>query len=398
MLKAANTSIEHALRLFNGAGVTVGLLVPTETGYKKSIMDATLSMRSFLHETGIHDYATQPQGPDAKVLVPANFVLPDKFVKTTASLYRPITKKGDPRIWFSQLTHYCSPTDLLAIIALRGELFIFNMSNANIVQAFGIPGSCPYEILAECSEIISPIAKELLDKLHEIHRRGFIQGISHGDTNVGMTLENLLGIEPNTSKKPDYKGIELKTSRKLGQTVQKISRTKKVTLFTKTPDWERSKFDAHQILEKFGYIVNNRLQLYCTVSEKPNPQGLYLDAQNEVDLFNRAKTESYTGDVAVWSLEDLKSQFSLKHNETFWVQASSQISDSKEFFQYDLVRHTRKPNVSNLASLIDAGIVTLDYTLSLKPNGTIRDHGYLFRTTSDKFAHIFPLERVYELG
>ena len=113
MLKAANTSVEHALRLFNGAGVTVGLLVPTETGYKKSIMDATLSMRSFLHEAGIHDYAMQLQGPDAKVCVPANFVLPDKFVKTTASLYRPVTKKGDPRIWFSKLTHYCSPTDLL---------------------------------------------------------------------------------------------------------------------------------------------------------------------------------------------------------------------------------------------------------------------------------------------
>ena len=240
MLKAANTSVEQALRLFNSAGVTVGLLVPTETGCKKSIMDATLSMRSFLHEVGIHDYAMQSQGPEAKVLVPASFVLPDRFVKTSASLYRPNTKQGDPRIWFSKLTHYCTPTDLLAIIALRGELFVFNMSDANVVQAFGVPGSCPYEILAECSEIISPVASELLNKLREIHRRGFIQGISHGDTNVGMTLENLLGIEPNTSKSPDYKGIELKTSRQLGQAVQKISKTKKVTLFTKTPDWERS--------------------------------------------------------------------------------------------------------------------------------------------------------------
>ncbi|MBQ9693148.1 MAG: MvaI/BcnI restriction endonuclease family protein [Kiritimatiellae bacterium] len=398
MLKAANTSVEQALRLFNGAGITVGLLVPTETGCKKSIMDATLSMRSFLHEAEIHNYATQQQGLEAKAIVSANFVLPDRLVKTSASLYRPITKKGDPRIWFSRLTHYCAPTDLLAVIALRGELFVFNMSEVNVVQAFGIPGSCPHEILSECAEIISPIAKELLDKLREIHRRGFIQGISHGDFNVGVTLENLLGIKPNTSQNPDYKGIELKASRKLGQAVHKISKTKKVTLFTKTPDWERSKFNAHQILEKFGYVVNNRLQLYCTVSDKPNSQGLYLDAHDEIDLFNKAKTASYTGDVAVWSLEGLKKQFSLKHNETFWVQASSQISDGKEFFQYDLVRHTRKPNVSNLASLIDAGIVTLDYSLSLKPNGKIRDHGYLFRTTSDKFAHIFPLERVYELG
>ena len=32
MLKAANTSVEEALRLFNGAGIPTGLLVPTLTG------------------------------------------------------------------------------------------------------------------------------------------------------------------------------------------------------------------------------------------------------------------------------------------------------------------------------------------------------------------------------
>ena len=39
MLKAANTSIDEALKLFNGAGVATGLLVPTATGLEKSIMD-----------------------------------------------------------------------------------------------------------------------------------------------------------------------------------------------------------------------------------------------------------------------------------------------------------------------------------------------------------------------
>ena len=115
MLKAANTSVEEALRLFNGAGIPTGLLVPTLTGYRKSIMDATLSMRDFLRETGVHEYSTQKQG--VKEYVSANFVMPDNCVKTTASLYRPLTKKGDPRIWFSKLTKYCKPTDLLAIVA-----------------------------------------------------------------------------------------------------------------------------------------------------------------------------------------------------------------------------------------------------------------------------------------
>ena len=396
MLKAANTSVDDALKLFNGAGVATGLLVPTVTGYKKSIMDATLSVRDFLRETGVHEYSTQKQG--IKRYVPANFVLSDKCVKTVASLYRPITKKGDPRIWFSKLTKYCKPTDLLAMIAYEGELYIFNMSNADVVRSFGVPGSCPYEILAGCSEVMSLEASELLSKLKKIHAQGYVPAVKHGDTAVGMTLENLLGIKPNSDKKPDYKGIELKTSRKLGKTVAGISKKKKVTLFANAPDWKRSNFDAMGVLKTFGYVEGGRLQLYCTVSNMINPQGLYLDAHNEIDLINKAKTEKYTGDVAVWALDVLKARLAEKHHETFWIQASSRIVDGKEYFQYDFVRHTRKPNTVNLASLFDAGIITLDYAMHIKPSGGVRDHGYLFRTTSDKFSHIFPLERVYDLS
>lgn len=399
MLKAANTSVEQALKLFNGAGITTGLLVPTETGFKKSIMDATLSFREFLHETGIHEYARQGQGPVNKVFVPAYFVLPDQCISSTTSLYRPITKMGDPRIWFKKLTKYCRPTDLLAVVAHAGELYVFNMSNEDVVRAFGIPGSCPYEILSKCSDVISPVASELLEKLKAIHARGYVAGRGHGDTDVGFTLESLLGIERNSSKAPDYKGIELKSSRHHGKVLgSKMSGTGNVTLFTETPDWKRSKFDALGILNQFGYIENGRRQLYCTISNAPNPQGLYLDASDEIDLINKAKSDGYTGDVAVWALETLKGRLAEKHQETFWVQASSKFYDGKEFYQYDFVRHTRKPNTANLGSMFDAGIITLNFTMHMKPNGKVRDHGYSFRTSKGKLSHIFPLERVYDLG
>lgn len=44
------------------------------------------------------------------------------------------------------------------------------------------------------------------------------------------------------------------------------------------------------------------------------------------------------------------------------------------------------------------GIITLDYAMYLKPSGGIRDHGYLFRTTSGKMKYIFPIEHVYDLA
>lgn len=397
MLKAANTSIEAALRLFNGAGITTGLLVPTPTGYHKSIMDATLSFRDFLHESGTHEYGEQRQGQENKVVLPARFVQPDRCIETTASLYRPNTKQGDPRIWFGKLTHYCKPTDLLAVIAHDGILYVFNMSNPELVNSFAIPGSYPYDILADCSETISPVARELLGKLRKIHALGFVEGIVPGDTNIGTTLERLLGIQANPRKTPDYKGIELKSSRIAAR--QRASSDKRVTLFTNTPDWKRSQFSAAEIIKIFGYPgEHGDRQLYCTIANVPNAQGLFLDASNEIDLINKAKTESYTGDVAVWALETLKTRLAEKHKETFWVQAVSKVYDGKEFFEYDFVKHTRKPNTSNLGSMFDSGIITLDYAMYIKPSGAVRDHGYLFRTTREKMKHIFPIERIYDLG
>ncbi len=401
MLKAANTSIEAALRLFNGAGVATGLLVPTETGYGKSIMDATLSFRDFLRNEGIHEYSSQGQGQENKVRVPAKLVYPNKCEDTQASLYRPNTKHGDPRIWFDNLKRYCKPTDLLAVLYHDGAMYVFNMSNVELVNSFAIPGSYPHDILLACSEIISPIASELLGKLRSIHRMGFVKGVSLGDTNVGMTLEYLLGIPPNSSKAPDYKGIELKTSRKHGDGGRRAVATssQRVTLFTQVPDWKRSKFSAADILNTFGYTKDrNGLQLYCTITNEPNRQGLYLDASDEIDLINKAKSSNYTGDVVVWALETLKRRLENKHTETFWIQASTEIRDGVEFFRYDSVRHTRKPNTDNLASMFDAGIITVDYAMHFKSNGSVRDHGYLFRTDRGNFSHIFPLEKNYSLS
>ena len=401
MLKAANTSVEAALRLFNGAGIATGLLVPTETGYRKSIMDATMSFRDFLKGEGIHEYSKQGQGQENKVFVPTRLVLPDRFIESQASLYRPITKHGDPRIWFSNLKTYCKPTDLLAVLYHDGAMYVFNMSNIELVNSFAIPGSYPHELLNACSEIISPVAIELLKKMKEIHNLGFVKGISHGDTNVGMTLENLLNIPPNSSKTPDYKGIELKSSRKQshGTKRKQSSNSQLMTLFTQVPDWKRSKFNAEDILNTFGYPGDKySLQLYCTISNVPNSQGLYLDASDEIDLINKAKHEKYTGDVVVWALEKLKQRLSSKHAETFWIQASTKIIDGCEFFRYDYVRHTRKPNTANIASMFDAGIITVDYAMHFRPNGSVRDHGYLFRTSRANFAHIFPLEKIYDLS
>lgn len=98
MLQRSDFPVPEALALLARHGVDAALLVPTATGLEKSIMDATEGLREYLLEAGYHDYSKQAQGTAAKVSRDVFFVGPSALERSTASLYRPETKSGDPRI------------------------------------------------------------------------------------------------------------------------------------------------------------------------------------------------------------------------------------------------------------------------------------------------------------
>ena len=71
MLARSDTPISGVLPLFAQKGIPVTFLVPTPTGYSKSIMDAIGDVRLFLKEAGLHDYDLQGQGQENKVIITA---------------------------------------------------------------------------------------------------------------------------------------------------------------------------------------------------------------------------------------------------------------------------------------------------------------------------------------
>ena len=58
MISMADTNLNTFLPTFASAGVPVAFLVPTPTGFGKSIMDATFSVRKLLFNAGVHDYSS----------------------------------------------------------------------------------------------------------------------------------------------------------------------------------------------------------------------------------------------------------------------------------------------------------------------------------------------------
>lgn len=395
MLSQSDVDITRVLERLNHLDLEVAFLVPTVTGIDKLIMDATLPVRRYLASAGCHDYSTQGQGQEHKVKVDAFLVHADRLEPTKASLYRPTTKQGDPRIWFDGLKKYASARNLLAILFLDGALYVINCSNSAALDSVAVPGSPLGEIVARVRNIEDPAAMELLGMLRDVEKMGFVQTLRPGSTGIGMTLETLLGIEANTSKAPDYKDIELKASR-----TRPRGATNRVTLFSQAPNWKLSPVgNAWNLLNRLGYVREERLQLYHQLDAvRPNSIGLLLEVDEDDGYLRQVHIDGGSRyHATTWELEKLRSRLVEKHPSTFWVKADTRGKGDKEEFHFSEVHYTRLPRAWNLEPLIEAGTITLDYTLSDK-NGRARDHGYLFKIHPKDLGSLFPPARVYKLA
>lgn len=387
------TTLEiNRIKLLTEKSVELCLIEPTGTGLEKSIMDATGSVRTYLKANNIHDFELQKQGQESKIQITSYLISSDSLLNSVASLYRPNTKKGDPRIWFKGLGSYSKSNDILGIIAFESKLYVLNITQLDLDKLIesNIPNPLQ-DLVNEINQISNEVAEELLILLNKIAAKGPVPAMLQADTAIGRTLESLLGIDINSSKKPDYKGIELKSYRD--------KRGNRKNLFAQVPDWNLSKFKSSaEILNAFGYRRGEDFKLYCTVSTLvSNSQGLKLKMDSEISQLIENSDKASVGDFVVWGLDTLHKRLLEKHNETFWIAADSVTIGGKEHFQYKKVEHTKKPIVSQFDILLEQGIITLDHLIKRKPTGSVVEKGPIFKIKPNALDLLFPPSQSYSL-
>lgn len=366
------------------------LVQVTATGLKKGIMDATAPMRTFFLEKGIHNYEEQQQGPSHKQHVKTIILDGYEAKETSTSLYRPLTKKGDPRLWIYGLKDFTKADDIHAICILNGQFYVINITTSDVEAIFtSTQQSYLKDIINEFYQVSSSISEELLNFFRNNSDRWFESEV-FADTGIGRTIETMLGISQNSNKTPDYKGIELKSHR------EKRS-SKKNVLFTQTPNWELSKLKSgKEIVSHYGYDCGDgRLTYQNTVQcNQPNAQGLGLNLELVKEWLELKHYGLKVDDVAVWTLKRLHGRLSEKHHETFWIEVETEIHDGKEYFRYSSIEHTRNPIIPQFDILLDAGIITVDLLLC-RPSG----HGdtYSFKIKKKGMPLLFPESLTYNL-
>jgi hypothetical protein len=396
VLTKSDFDITEAIRIFNQNAIEVTFIVPTAVGLGKSILDATFPVREFLREKEIHNYDGQLQGPEGKKIVDSYFVTATGLIPTAASLYRPRAKgkDGDPRIWFSKLPTYAQPNNLLAILPFETFLYVINVSDKQVLQSLNTIGSPLNDLLKKAKSIDENASSELILKLKDVAKLGWIRTIKHGDTGVGATLENCLGIQINSSKSPDYKGIEIKAKRS-----SRLKDKTRSTLFAQVANWEISALKSSaEILDNYGYVRNSIRRLNCSVSSiTPNSQGLVLKVDEHSDLLHELhRSERGEMPVVSWKFEILRQRLLTKHKETFWVGAQTSMKDGVEHFHYVKVLHTRNPFASIFHTLCDQGIITVDHLIK-RESGVVKEKGPLFKIKPSNLDLLFPPPQQFDL-
>ncbi|PGX79607.1 hypothetical protein COE45_20550 [Bacillus thuringiensis] len=346
----------------------------TPTMLSKSIMDASWPIRDLLQRGNIVNFGLLPQGPEHKIVTDV-ILLSDMPFLYKASFYRPLTKKGDPRFWIYGIKKNVNAGDMIFLTIYKKQLVIIPLSdtsfNPSVIQGFfGI-------------DKIEKAKRRLINRARVIYQNGFIKSVGKGKKispkDIGETFEQVLGILPNSNKSADFEGlIEIKGKREGVKTSD--------TLFSMVPDYKNSPIPSStDMLLSYGYPSKKHegfIDLYVTVSNKPNPQGLYLyvdEEKQQIVQMHVDKFENHTI-TCIWHFDDVKKRLFKKHPSTLWVIGESMEEDGEIYFHYNKAQFTKAPIFSSFLLLISQGYITFDWRGRVKPDGTkYKDKGHCFR-------------------
>lgn len=223
---------------------------------------------------------------------------------------------------------------------------------------------------------------ELIDKLKEIKKKGYVKTSRSGNTGIGKTLEDLLGIKENNIAGPDAKKIEIKSARKNASSM--------LTLFTKSPLPPKAN---SILLQRFGYQSkrgNNRKELHTTVNVldfniiKGNKGFKVRITEDKIELIS--VNEEVLG---YWDKKTLKDSFERKLPRLIYVKANSKNSGKDEEFLFDEAWDLKGFGFDNFVNLLSEGKISVDIRIGQYPNGNPHDHGTGFRVVPSKLDLCF---------
>jgi len=223
--------------------------------------------------------------------------------------------------------------------------------------------------------------KTLKKELQKIKKQGFVKSHRVGDTGIGKTLEDLLGIKENNIPLHDISDVaELKAYRK--------DATSMLTLFTLEPLPEGGDRDR-LLLDNFGYSKRDNQrskELHSTLScRRYNNQGLKLSVgKDKIRVQGKGKRLNI-----YWDIESLEKKFHDKLPALVYVLADRKIIKNKEHFNFNEAYLLTDFDFESFKKMVKKDEIVVDFRMYYRPDGSVRNHGTGFRVKINKLYHAF---------
>lgn len=245
--------------------------------------------------------------------------------------------------------------------------------------------------------------KDFIKEFEKIKEKGCVKTHRSGNTGVGKTLEDLLGIEENNLDEPDFGIYELKAGR--------VESNSMLTLFTRAPTLDKEfKLIAKKtygtvsgnnyMRMKYGYASgkkeNDEKILHTTLSTrhsvKINGSGTEFKLSFDTKKFY---IEVNDGTIPVyWTRKNLKNAFEKKYRGSFvYARAVAKGKKENEVFQYKDAYEVCGLNFDKFIKFLEAGDICIDLRIGQyhkgAKKGKIHDHGTAFRIKINQHKDLF---------
>jgi len=224
--------------------------------------------------------------------------------------------------------------------------------------------------------------QDFLQKLKAIKEKGYIKTHRVGDTGIGKTLEDLIGIEENNIPGPNGSMIELKSARKNAKSM--------LTLFTKSPE---PKSANSVLLKRYGYLSRKgggEKELHTTVNALEyntlkGKTGFKIEiSHNRIELVSESKEV-----LGYWDKDTLKERFTTKIPRLLYVKADSRGRGLDEEFWFNEAWLLSGFDFENFLKLLKEGRILVDIRIGQYPDGRPHDHGTGLRVHPEKLELCF---------
>lgn len=238
---------------------------------------------------------------------------------------------------------------------------------------------------------------ELQRKFEKIRNTGYVKAVSKGYGSIGETFERLIGKEKSDFAIPDYKGIEIKTTRAYSKS--------NINLFCAVPDGE-DLFEIDRIRETYGYpdkTIREAKVVFCIVyGNIPCPIGAKYYFKLDVDwkeekvylaIYN--KNFKLIERKVYWSFKLLEEKLYTKMKVLMLVEAWTNTINNETYYKYYKMNYYLLKDFNTFIKLIEEGYISLTFRISVHKEkahyGLPHNHGLSFGIKKENLSKLYDL-------